>query len=489
MFNKSSDKSFLAKGSRYMVLDNITKVVDPLLVFVCAGLYAGGDWGTFKYYESLMLLLMRFSSLGLDKGVIWFHSQISDRKEFLKQFARCVNLTLLIWIVLGAGVIMARLEIISWPWTNLKAPISISSAYLGIFLLTVPLQVLTLLFLQALVGKKVLFPTAMVKNIILPLMTYGTALLLFFTPLKAEALGMSLLLGCFAGLLVSAGIFFHYYRPSIKDWSFHPLPGMRLLKFSLPLASTEFFMSFAVRVDLLLLAQYAGVKTLEVYSIVVIVANSLRSIRQSFENILLAIFSKSDNHRVNREQKEVYNYVCWLIMSIQTPILILFIMLGSELLGLISSGYVIGHWALVIVTIFIFINTPGAFSGTLMMGLGKTYIIPVSQVMFFISSVSLNYLLIPQFGILGAAIASGFSVFLGGQICFIACNFFSEGFLLSRHLIMRLGAGLVVFAPSLVFFFHAGGGIIVRAVMFIVPLVIYAAYSWRNWRHFNEQIK
>jgi hypothetical protein len=40
---------FINQGSRFMLLDNLSRAVEPLLVLACARLYAGGEWGFFKY--------------------------------------------------------------------------------------------------------------------------------------------------------------------------------------------------------------------------------------------------------------------------------------------------------------------------------------------------------------------------------------------------------------------------------------------------------
>jgi O-antigen/teichoic acid export membrane protein len=483
-----STERFIRKGSRFMIWDNATKVLDPLLVFTCAGLYAGGDWGTFKYYESLMILLMRFSILGLDKGIIWIYSRAKEPGAFIKEFSRCINITFILSLVFCTGILLYHWGYLPLQWSRLKAPIQISPLYLGLFLASVPLQIMTLLFLQALINKKVLFPTALVKNIVVPLGTYFLALLLYFTPARPHALGLSFLFGWCAGGIVAGSVFFYYFRPRLRDWSPYPIPRMKLLKFSLPLASTEFFMSFAVRVDLLLLAQYAGVKIVEVYSIIVIISNSLRSLRQSFENILLAVFSKAKNNRVNRETRSIYNYVCWLILSIQIPVFFLFLFFGKELLGLISSDYAIGHRVLVIATFFIMVNTPGAFSGPLIMGLGKTLIIPVSQATFFLLSVALNYLLIPSFGAEGAAMATGFAIFIGGLICFFSSNYFADKFLIDYHYVLMLVPGVIVFLPSLLLVLSYPAGLFLKTGAFCLPALVSGIYSWHHWRRSHGAI-
>ena len=68
-----ADRNFINSGSRFMLVDNASKVLGPLLVLLCAKLYAGGEWGFFKYYESVLLLLTRLAAVGMDRGVVWIY--------------------------------------------------------------------------------------------------------------------------------------------------------------------------------------------------------------------------------------------------------------------------------------------------------------------------------------------------------------------------------------------------------------------------------
>src|SRR5688572_19913486 len=92
----AADRRFLNRGTTFMLLDNASKALEPVLVLLCAKAYAGGDWGVFKYYESLALLLTRLASLGLDRGVVWMYSRCADEGDFVRRFSRGANLVLLL---------------------------------------------------------------------------------------------------------------------------------------------------------------------------------------------------------------------------------------------------------------------------------------------------------------------------------------------------------------------------------------------------------
>ncbi len=95
-------REFINRGSRFMFLDNVSKAVEPLLVLLCAKVYADGEWGMFKYYEALILLLTRLGSLGLDRGVVWIYARCENDCVFLRRFSRCVNLVFLLSSLLFA---------------------------------------------------------------------------------------------------------------------------------------------------------------------------------------------------------------------------------------------------------------------------------------------------------------------------------------------------------------------------------------------------
>jgi O-antigen/teichoic acid export membrane protein len=101
------------------------------------------------------------------------------------------------------------------------------------------------------------------------------------------------LFGNLVGLVLAAVGFLRHYKISWKDWAFSAFPSNALLRFSLPLASTDFFMSFAYRFDILLLGRYSGIREVEIYSVIVMISNTLRSLRQSFDGIILSVFSSS----------------------------------------------------------------------------------------------------------------------------------------------------------------------------------------------------
>ncbi len=481
-----ANRRFINRGSGYMLLDNASKALEPLLVLLCAKAYAGGEWGVFKYYESLALLLTRLASLGLDRGVVWVHSRCGDEAAFLRIFSRCAKLVFLVCCGLGAAVFVQHLGLVPdlFGWKG-KLPAA-GTLQLACFLAAVPVQALTLLFLQSYLNKRALMQGLLVRNLAIPSVIYGPALLLSYTSAKPYGLALPYLLGNLAGLALAAFFFFRLYARRPR-WSLAPGASRNLFRFSLPLASTDFFMSFAYRIDLLLLGRYSGIQAVEIYAVINMISNTLRSLRQSFDGIMLSVFSSENRGRVSESQRRNFNYATWMVTSLQIPFFFLAIIFGRELLGLISPVYSEGYHVLAIAVFFGLLITPGAFSGQLLVGLGRTIVIPASQVSFFLSTLALNLLLIPRYGAEGAAAATGTGTFIGGMVAFAGIWRYSGSFMLMPSFLRPLVVEAAILAVPATVHFWLRPGLPVDIAIFGASLGCFCLYVRAQWRGFNAR--
>lgn len=470
-----------------MFMDNASKVVEPLLVLLCAKAYAGGDWGIFKYYESLILLLTRLGSLGLDRGIVWIYSRCADDSAFARRFSRALNLVFLLSTSVFLFVLLQHLGYLPaiGGWTDKlpKAP----SVQLVLFLASVPIQACALLFMNALINKRVLYFGLLIKNLLVPACIYAPALMLAFTPWKTVGLALPYLFGNLVGLLVAIFGFLRYYRISWKDWAFSAWPSKALLRFSLPLASTDFFMSFAYRFDMLLLGRYSGIKEVEIYSVIMMVSNTLKSLRQSFDGIMLSVFSAASAGNLGESQKRDFNYASWLVTTVQIPFFFVALFFGRELLTLIAPVYGEGYRVLAIATFFNLLTTVGAFSSQLLVGMGKTFMIPVAQVTFFIFSTALNFYFVPRHGAEGAAFASGLSAFIGGLVCFIGIWYYAGSPILRWAYILPLAIGAAIYLAAYAVHASLDPSLPLDLALFAAASGLFAWHSRIQWKRFNAR--
>lgn len=481
-----ADRDFINNGSRFMLADNASKVVGPLLVLLCAKLYAGGEWGFFKYYESVLLLLTRLAVLGMDRGVVWIYAQRGGDDAFVRVFSRALNFVLAFAVLLALG---AGAHWMGWlpVWSGLTHDAPGATGFnIACYLASIPFQAATIMLLQSLLNKRRLLPQAIVRNIVVPLATLGPAALLAFTPYKQYGLAVPYLFGNLLGFVIALWYFRRAFPRAGENWGASAKVPRDMVKFSAPLASTDFAMSLAYRVDILLLARFVGLEAVEVYSVIVMIANTLKSVRQSFDGIMLSVFSKARSRTPTAEQVRHFNYASWLVISLQLPFLPLALLFGSELLALVSPLYAAGAGVLALLLFFNLWSTIGGFSSQFASGLGRTWLIPAAQMVFLAATLGLNLLLIPRFGMTGAAIATGLASVLSSIVPLIGISISSPKRILLGQYWLALLPGALLLAPGMIMGIWFEVSMTLRGMVLIATVGAFALLTYSRWKRFNS---
>ena len=488
--NTPSGGSFLRKGSTFMLLDNLTKSLDPLLVLMCAKFYAGGDWGSFKYYESIVLLLLRFSTTGMDHAVIWIYSRCRDEADFMRRFSRTLNFALALCVVFAAGALAQYKGYL--PGGHFAKGMDVPTGEFVLYLAALPAQVAAFLLVQALINKRSLMAGLWVRNIAVPFGIYGLAALLFFTPARGTALALGYFFGNMAGLAVAWIAAMRVFGRS-GGWSFSPAIPREVFGYILPISLSGSLMSLANRFDILFLAKFAGPLAVEVYSIVQMVANTMSTLRSSLVNVMLSLFSGGGKgKRMDSERREHFDYATWLVMAMQLPFLAFAFLFAKDLLPLLGPTYAVGTVALCVAMTFTFFNTSIAFTELLLLGMGRSVLVSIAQIAFFILSLSLNLLLIPRYGTMGAVIAIGTGQFSMYLTCAIGVSMRGGGWFFTGKLVRELALSIAFFIPALLLSFSwpvSHPSLWLRAGVFIASLSAYAAFGWKTYKAWHERIE
>lgn len=486
----ASHHHFINRALSFALWENLFKPIAPLLELVCAGLFVGGAWGKYKFYESLIYFLFRISLMGMDRGIIWYYSQV-DEKAYLKAVFRSLNWCLLAFLVLA---VFATSSHYGWlPFSSMlgknEAAFSTTGLEFFLYLLSVPLMVIIELCVLANVNKRNLKYRILVQSLAVPLFTFGAALAGRLVAPHFFTLPFCLLLGNGVGAALAIFGFLRTHRPTWSDVSFGAPPALAMIRYSLPLAGANLFSALAVRIDVFMLAGLSGVHSLEVYAVVSMVGKSLTSIRQSFENILLSAFSSTSKESLTTKTIQYFNYSVWLVMNIQSFFLAFAVVFGAEALGFISPAYSMGHWILAATAFFIYINTACDFSALLVLGLGKTRVVPVAQVLFFVANLGLNFWLIPKWGALGAAIAIGIANMIGGSVFLGYLVWASKRLPFIMEYAISTGWGFLLLGlpAATVVFLDVGWA--VKALCLAISFVVLLMVQWVWYGRFNRKLR
>jgi len=184
----------------------------------------------------------------------------------------------------------------------------------------------------------------------------------------------------------------------------------KLLSFSWPLSLTGMTFIFVSKTDILLIGYYLTSEEIGIYMPVLVIANLFAFIGISFEYIFLPVISGFFAKEKTDELESIFKSVSKWMFLIASPMLIYTILFPKEIITLLfGSEYSKGYLALIILTLGMFIRVSTGLAGNVLVGGGYTKLNLASEIFSATSNVFLNIILIPIYGIIGAAIGTSVS--------------------------------------------------------------------------------
>ncbi len=437
-----TDKEFLVKGSLVNGLGLVTRAVSPALVILLARFYPQTELGLYISFQALVLTLSRAAVLGLDKGLMWY---IPRRERLGETSDHGLADSLLASMALGV-LLFALFAIAGWTgllsrFDTLKAmPLPFMLLMVGAVLPYTAVQ----LFSGALEGKRLpqyrVFISLFLTTSLVPIL----ALLLKYVLGDA----MSLAAGMFFGNLAGCLFFIPVLRARFPDeaWAKAGRPPAELLAYSLPLAGTELVYSLASRVDVWMILLLLGPEKVAVYAVMVTITNGLRTVRQTFDPLLIPIVSNLSGDELGLKLKASFSYATNMVSTIQLFIACFILVFPREILSLAGKAYAIEVFAFALLLMSNLFNGFLGLNGLVVLGMGKSkFNFNVSVIALAFSAVC-NWILIPKLGIVGAALTSCLNLLGQNLAQFVYIRFTRKLELYEPHLYINAALELLFVA-------------------------------------------
>ena len=281
---------------------------------------------------------------------------------------------------------------------------------LRIFALAFPFYVVTIMAGNAARAFQAISYEVVVTNICRPLANVAIVSIVFLLGFR--------LFGAVYGFLISSAIsaLFGLYllkrifpdivselKPSYEFW--------KLLRFSLPVLFIGFSFVLLNQTDRIMLGYFKASKDLGIYSAAAIISQQAGLITYSFSCIFCPIISDLYNRNEFKQLEKLYKTVTRWIVSLNLVLLILLIVFSKQIMGIFGSEFISGWLVLVILSSVHLVgySTGGALAGYALQMSGKQDFEFINAIVMLVLNVALNFWLIPIYGILGAAIATGAS--------------------------------------------------------------------------------
>ena len=177
----------------------------------------------------------------------------------------------------------------------------------------------------------------------------------------------------------------------------------KILSFSWPLFFVGFLDQLLVQVSTLMLGHYRTSQEVGVYGAAQRTGFLIPIVLTSFNAIFAPIIADLYNRNEHRALENLFKVVTQWIFTISLPAFLVLAFQAEDILGLWGEQYRAGAVCLVIICCAQMVNCGVGSVGFVIMMTGRTVINLINNVLVFLMILVLNYLLIPRYGLLGAA--------------------------------------------------------------------------------------
>jgi O-antigen/teichoic acid export membrane protein len=176
-----------------------------------------------------------------------------------------------------------------------------------------------------------------------------------------------------------------------------------LNRFALPLLAVALFSILSHWIDVVMLGFLTDVRTVGLYQPAARTAGLLRSVLLAFSGIAAPIIAGYHGRQENAGIRETYEIVNrWIVMLVMVPFLML-VLFPGEVLSVFGKGFGAGSTALVLLAVTSLLYASFGLGNTVLAMSGGERLSMMNQAGALLLQVLLHWLLIPRFGLNGAA--------------------------------------------------------------------------------------
>jgi O-antigen/teichoic acid export membrane protein len=384
------------RNTSWLFGEKILRMIVGLFVGIWVARYLGpSQFGLFSYAQSFVGLFTAFATLGLDGIVVRELVHDESRRDELIGTAFWLKL-------MGAfGVLFILSMAVNFTsndsYTNTLVFIIASATIFQSF------NVVDMYFQSKVMGKYIVY-----ANVISLLLSSIVKVILILNHASLIAFAWTIV---FDNVILALGFIYYYIKMShheeerhfLRSLTFNKVTAKKLLKDSWPLILSGMAVGFGMRLDQVLLKEMISVSAVGIYAAGVRLAEPLviipMVITQSIFPKLMLLDDVKDKDKIITIFRIIFYFLLFiaLLILLLSNTIILFLY-GKEY---VEAGIVLG--ILIFSIPFTFLNI---LTSKLLLKNNYQTIILQRQILLLLLNVILNLLMIPKFGIVGAAFAT-----------------------------------------------------------------------------------
>ena len=201
------------------------------------------------------------------------------------------------------------------------------------------------------------------------------------------------------------------FRRDIRRSLGQPRDGYDLLAFSFPLMFASLLIQIMTWTDILMLGYFANAETVGIYDSVRPLIQLISVVWGSMTFLYTPLVSEFHAVGASDHIRRAYFVLTKWFASVTFPLVFVFVLFPTLVLtAVFGPAYGGGAMALQILAIAYFIGNVMGPNGATLMAIGRTRIVMWANFVAAATNVILNLVLIPEYGIIGAAVATGIAL-------------------------------------------------------------------------------
>jgi O-antigen/teichoic acid export membrane protein len=452
--SRAKDVRHAASGGGVNFLYILSGLAIPLWHTVIARAYGPVIYGLYGVAYGVTEMFSRFSYLKTETALLRqiAHHRVAGEVEMERRSVRTA-----VWLTAAFGTLLGAVAFaLAGPLADLQGKPETREAIAMLAPVT-PFVGLIEVFVAATMSVKILRYNLYVRGLAQHalLVAFAGAFALFSPTIVSLCLSHVLAIACTAVLAFLAARSVLRDLP-LSDALLHrprtdPLVHWELVRFSLPLGVSEFLNAVLQRADLLILAFYMDEAHVGYYFGAEMISRAVSNARYVFDSVagpvLSEAFRQDDKPRLRYNLKLMARWVAILTF----PIVTFVVGFRSELLGLLGEGFVAAGTAFIILNVGHLVNGILGVNGWVVTMSGRTMWNLWNNLAAASANIALCFLLVPDHGLIGAAISAAASVTLIQVLFAVETAFLLKVHPFSWSLLRVAVAGGVTLVATLLF--------------------------------------
>jgi PST family polysaccharide transporter len=393
-------KQKLLKNISWLFFDKIIRIFGGLLIGIWVARYLGpSDYGILNYAMAYTAMFMLFVNLGLDEILV---------RELVKK-PKLTNYLLgsaFVLKIFGALVAIC-LIFFSFNFMVIENITKTAILIMSIAFILQSFDVIDYYYQSKILSKYSViarsFAFIMSSGLKIYLLVYKYSVLFFVGAGVIDILMYSLFLS----------LIYVKQNGSFSKWKFNIKIVKNLLKYSWPLALSVFLITIHTRIDQLMIGTMLDIKEVGIYSVAVKLAEFWIFIPSILVSTLMPYFvnlRNKDAQLYHFRLLQLYSLMFWMGAFVG----IVTIIFGEDIIVLLFGDVYKDAYVALVYNIWIGVFIAQAVArGIWMINENLQLYRIYNNILAIITNISLNIILIPKFGISGAALASLLSIGIG----------------------------------------------------------------------------